>query len=319
MAREFLDELGRELLASVSRSFYLSLRFLPQKLREPLSLAYLLARTSDTIADSTEAPIAIRLEELRQFKAAIETGKLKGVSKLQPVNEAERILLQRSERCIAWLNALGPADRDDIRSVLGKIIQGQEMDLVWFENNSSLQTAEQLEEYTYLVAGSVGEFWTKLCFRHIPNVSRLSEAEMTKLGRRFGKGLQLVNILRDLPDDQKAGRCYLPGGDCEPESLNHWITRAVSLLDAGFGYIEATSPWRLRGATLLPWLLGMKTLALVAKQSPLEAPSRLKVPRSEVRKDMLSIPLLAMSRPAMRRKWKQLRATFPESNGAVFP
>ena len=41
-----------DLLKSVSRSFYLSMRFLPLAMREPISLGYLLARFSDTIADA---------------------------------------------------------------------------------------------------------------------------------------------------------------------------------------------------------------------------------------------------------------------------
>src|SRR5207249_9321028 len=40
--------LERTILRSVSRSFYLSIRFLPAQLREPVALAYLLARTTDT-------------------------------------------------------------------------------------------------------------------------------------------------------------------------------------------------------------------------------------------------------------------------------
>src|SRR5438552_17119582 len=44
------------ILARVSRSFYLSIRLLPKKLRDPVSLGYLLARASDTIADTTKIP-----------------------------------------------------------------------------------------------------------------------------------------------------------------------------------------------------------------------------------------------------------------------
>lgn len=306
MAKSFLDELGGELLASVSRSFYLSLRFLPGKLREPLSLAYLLARTSDTIADSKHAPQSTRLEELRRFQIAIESGQTCREPNLLPDSESERKLLKLAGRLIEWLNALSSEDRADVRTVLAKIIRGQEMDLVWFEDHSSLATAEQVEEYTYLVAGSVGEFWTRQCFRHVPNVAKLSEPEMLQLGRQFGQGLQLVNILRDLPEDLKSGRCYLPGGVVDARLLGHWIARAVGLLDEGFKYIDATASWRLRVATLLPWLLGMKTLALVKAQSPLDTPLRLKVPRSELRKEMLGLPFLAASRAAMRGKWKAL-------------
>src|SRR3954469_25716065 len=57
-------------LRSVSRSFYLSLRFLPKPLRDPLSLAYLLARVTDTIADTTQPPAPVRMGALRDLAAA---------------------------------------------------------------------------------------------------------------------------------------------------------------------------------------------------------------------------------------------------------
>src|ERR1043166_384340 len=60
------------ILRSVSRSFYLSLRFLPTALRDPLSLAYLLARATDTIADTAQPPVALRIEALGQWAAAIQ-------------------------------------------------------------------------------------------------------------------------------------------------------------------------------------------------------------------------------------------------------
>ena len=77
-----------------------------------------------------------------------------------------------------------------------------------------------LEEYTYLVAGCVGEFWTKICLLEWPNYARLSPEEMLVFGKDFGKGLQLVNILRDYPLDLQAGRSYLPVSNLEEIALN---------------------------------------------------------------------------------------------------
>src|SRR5207249_8227176 len=77
----------------------------------------------------------------------------------------------------------------------------------------ALANAAELDEYTYLVAGCVGEFWTRICFRRVPRFARLEFDTMKSLGRSFGQGLQLVNILRDLPADLRAGRCYLPADE----------------------------------------------------------------------------------------------------------
>ncbi|HEV3409557.1 MAG TPA: squalene/phytoene synthase family protein, partial [Chthoniobacterales bacterium] len=59
------------ILRSVSRSFYLSIRLLPRRLRDPIALAYLLARATDTIADTAEIDVPVRAEELRRLADSI--------------------------------------------------------------------------------------------------------------------------------------------------------------------------------------------------------------------------------------------------------
>ncbi|MDB6147331.1 MAG: Squalene/phytoene synthase, partial [Spartobacteria bacterium] len=59
-------------LRSVSRSFYVSIRLLPAGLREPVGLAYLLARATDTLADTTEIAVGVRKEALRVLASAIQ-------------------------------------------------------------------------------------------------------------------------------------------------------------------------------------------------------------------------------------------------------
>src|SRR5438045_2981189 len=78
-----LPDLRGSILASVSRSFYLSIRLLPKKLRNPVSLGYLLARASDTIADTTELPIELRTEKLRlQTRRILDTSLLSPLAKV---------------------------------------------------------------------------------------------------------------------------------------------------------------------------------------------------------------------------------------------
>jgi len=60
------------LLKEVSRSFYLTLRVLPVSIRPQIGLAYLLARTTDTIADTQLLPVAQRLEALQAQITAVE-------------------------------------------------------------------------------------------------------------------------------------------------------------------------------------------------------------------------------------------------------
>src|SRR5213593_4508240 len=65
-------QLRTTLLRSVSRSFYLSIRFLPAQLREPIALAYLLARTTDTVADTSQISTSVRMETLTLLSDGIQ-------------------------------------------------------------------------------------------------------------------------------------------------------------------------------------------------------------------------------------------------------
>jgi farnesyl-diphosphate farnesyltransferase len=302
-------ELLGPILRSVSRSFYLSIRLLPQKLRKPVGLAYLLARTTDTIADTPDVPVLTRANMLAKVRAVIE-GQISQdtisdvVSTLAPPqkNDAERNLIQALPDCFALLDQLPADDREDIRRVLGKITKGQALDVRRFGDATeprALATDIELHEYTYLVAGSVGEFWTRLCFRHVRDFADWPEVEMLELGKQYGCGLQLINILRDAPSDLHAGRCYFPvqelneiGLDAahiliEPGRfefvLEKWWAEAQRGLTAGINYVHAIRHRRIRGATALPALIGARTLALMRAAGPAELHRKIKVPRPEVR------------------------------------
>ena len=309
-------DLGGSLLKAVSRSFYLTIRILPARLQAPIGLAYLLARASDTIADTADAPEPVRLRHLAAFWEMIRAGTSAGLPELQreirPPDIGERELIARLDRCLAWLASLPEHDRREIADVMEKIIRGQTLDLQRFpkgEGVIALQTAAELDEYTYLVAGCVGEFWTRVCIHHLPQYARESEAELLRIGVNYGKGLQLVNILRDLPADRRAGRCYLPADELRAanstpekparEVFDRWHRQAAVHLEDGRRYIAALRPARLRIGCFLPWYLGVETLRLLRERPPLDSEEKIKVPRSTVRAAMLRAPLVAFSNRAL--------------------
>jgi farnesyl-diphosphate farnesyltransferase len=305
--------LGGALLKGVSRSFYLSVRVLPSRLRAPIGLAYLLARASDTIADSADAPVAVRLAHLSAFREMlrgnVNADALANLRRdINPPDDREERLIESLGECLAWLALLGEFDRQSIADVLGKIIRGQMLDVERFQNPqrvTALQTAADLEEYTYLVAGCVGEFWTRMCLHHLPGCSRIPDERLALLGCNFGKGLQLVNILRDIRADRRAGRCYLPedelrDADSSPENpscrvFELWHSRAEALLDDAREYIASLRRARLRIACFLPWHLGVATLRLIRRRSPLDIEEKVKVSRAIVRAAMLRALLVAFS------------------------
>lgn len=278
-------ELGGQLLASVSRSFYLTLKALPKELREPISLAYLLARTADTIADTAAVSAAVRIECLDDFEALVQGGgeevrhrlatRIAGEFTGCQTDEAERRLMERFTDGLAWLGTMSGAALKAIRQVLARIIHGQRLDIRRFPADGTLRALSseaELDEYTWLVAGCVGEFWTEMCAVEKPECFEpgTDMVAMKALGARFGKGLQLINILRDVGEDLRDGRCYLPGRPVEEvlrdsrvlENLwQHWLGVCRGHLAAGLEYVCRIADGKLRYATALPLLIGVKTLA----------------------------------------------------------
>src|SRR5215471_14408387 len=129
--------LPAELLKEVSRSFYLTLRALPGKIRFQIGLAYLLARTTDTVADTSLVPLGRRLEVLQSLLERIaglhETPiKLRDLVEKQG-SSAEKVLLEQCETTLGLLRQLWSPDLNLVREVLRTITSGQELDLKRFE------------------------------------------------------------------------------------------------------------------------------------------------------------------------------------------
>jgi len=246
-----------QLVREVSRSFYLTLRFLPRPVRASTTLGYLLARAADTIADRETIPLAERREVFAQVKAALAGEPGAAFPESLPTTglpEGEARLLRSLPHLAEEMHR--SEDADLLRDLLGKITDGQAFDLDRFHTeNVEVLTTEELEQYTYEVAGSVGEFWTRLGKRHLGAFAVRPQAEMEELGIRYGKGLQLVNMLRDLPNDLEVGRAYL-----DASSLGHLFGRARGYIDAGFDYAAALRSGRMRYATVLPAALALPTL-----------------------------------------------------------
>jgi farnesyl-diphosphate farnesyltransferase len=301
------------LLRDVSRSFYLTLRVLPGRIRYQIGLAYLLARTTDTIADTELVPVEQRLGALQALRERIQ-GRSDvpldfGELARHQGSPAERVLLEQSETSLELLQALAPADLLLVRAVLETIDGGQELDLRRFTGASTeriiaLGHNTELDDYTYRVAGCVGEFWTRMCRAHLFPKAPLDDAALLANGVRFGKGLQLVNVLRDLPSDLRQGRCYLPAdglaasglapGDLlEPANeqrlrplFNVWLDRAAEHLAAGWTYTNVLprSCVRVRLACAWPLLIGRETIQLLRTGNVLDPQRRIKVSRPQVRR-----------------------------------
>ncbi len=285
------------LLKRVSRAFYLSIRVLPNPIRRPVALAYLLARAADTIADTAAISPDERLAHLLAFRRTLASGQyddericlLRSMTEYQPT-AIERDLLSAIPGALYSLGKLHKDDRDLVTHIVIRLTEGMEFDLTRFspgqmEQVRSIASVRELDRYTYLVAGCVGEFWTKITAAHTQELSGWDLDRMSAIGVRFGQALQMTNVLRDLPADVSAGRCYLPSDwlaeiGLTPHDLSDPRTRLAARPALARGvemalehfreaerYIMAIprSCVRLRLAAIWPLLMGLATLEKVTR------------------------------------------------------
>ena len=183
----------------------------------------------------------------------------------------------------------------------------------------ALGTAVELDEYTWLVAGCVGEFWTKLSAEDEPAAFAKDATieRMTDLGRRYGQGLQLVNILRDVGKDFSMGRCYFPREEIESHGLTveaagndvallapvceKWQRLCREHLQCGIDYVESVAMKRLRYATALPLLIGLRTLGLIEKTDWPQRRQGVKISRGEVGKIMFDAGIAVLRTGGVRK------------------
>ena len=207
--------------------------------------------------------------------------------------------MERLEECLATFDALPEAQRASVEKVVGIITEGQKWDLERFEGEGimSLESDEELRNYTYQVAGCVGEFWTEIGFGQGEEFANCGEDEMMAWGQAYGRSLQLINILRDVPEDLQNGRCYLPSGHEVKDLMKargKWIAEARDGLWQADRYAEALAGKRMRFGTVLPAMIGRATLDLLEEASWDDWQRGVKVTRPEVKKMMVKAAKFAL-------------------------
>ena len=335
------ERLLYSLLKSVSRSFYLTLAILPRNVRAQMALAYLYARAADSIADTRLIPREQRLGYLSGFRKWIRDPD-RNESVLRDIQESlspvgpqsqERALLERLGDCRQVFDTFNREDQFRIRQVLEILTGGMERDLQIFPGEderhlAACGTLSDLDAYTYSVAGCVGDFWTRMMCAHRPAFRGWDTEAMAKIGIRFGKGLQLTNVLRDIPQDLRRGRCYIPEtllaeaglkpvDLLEPRVLSQFkpvliqlLRIALDHLDQGWLYAMAIPrrEWRIGLACIWPILFAVKTLSRISLSADvLNADRTIKMTRREVYSEMALTSVVFGSRLLLTGHYGRMR------------
>jgi phytoene synthase len=214
-----------------ARNFSYGIRLLPPVKRAALSAVYAFARRVDDIGDEEGAP-EDKLRQLAEARADIE-----------------RISLQATDPVLVAL--ADAARRLPIPlEVFEELIDGVEADV----RGVTYETAEQLVHYCRCVAGSIG---------------RLSLGVFggpdTPLARdradALGVALQLTNILRDIAEDLRGGRIYLPSADLERYGATLQLTADDQIAGPRLPLVEVVRfvagrarGWYVEGLRLVPML-----------------------------------------------------------------
>lgn len=174
------DEYCQQKAAQSGSSFYYSFLFLPPARRRAITALYAFCREVDDAVDETSDDMVAR------SKLAWWRTELQAMAKESPTHPVTRALLPHMT-----------AYELDFRH-LHAIVDGMEMDL----NQTRYLDFAGLKEYCWHVAGVVGLLSAKIFGATRPETLQYAE--------RLGLAFQLTNIIRDVGDDARKGRIYLP-------------------------------------------------------------------------------------------------------------
>ncbi len=314
-----------EMLRQVSRTFAISIEYLPTILRDTITLGYLLFRVSDCIEDHPEIPVTEKVQ-LLQLWAQILDGerpvaalheRLAGLDD----SDAEVYVAQHADMVLDKLAMLPPTLQQMTRESTKATASGMAR---WQAHGPYVETEAALDDYMFEVAGRVGYLLTKIFDWYIPNFHG-KNSELNALSREFGLALQTVNIIRGMRKDYERGWVFIPQSFYEDVGLTRdslfdpanidpamqvverLAIKAEQHLRNGLAYILAI-PRRyhhIRLACMWPLLFAVKTLA-VSRNNPAVLLAEAKITRSDVRSIIINTKLLGWSNNWLRYYYQQL-------------
>ncbi|HEX5638589.1 MAG TPA: presqualene diphosphate synthase HpnD [Burkholderiaceae bacterium] len=200
------DAYCQQKAAASGSSFYYSFLFLPPERRRAITAVYAYCREVDDAVDEVSDP------SVAEAKLAWWSGEVTALFNRQPTHPVTQALLPFID---------GPFGIT--RPRLEAILEGMAMDL---RQNRYLDFPA-LRRYAHLVAGVVGELSA--------GVFGYTDPRTVQYADRLGLALQLINVIRDVGDDARRGRVYIP-----VDELQRFGVRAADLL-AG-RYVEGFVP-----------------------------------------------------------------------------
>lgn len=213
-----------KILKETSRTFYIPISRLPNGLQEAVTSAYLCMRAIDEIEDHPHIDNSTKAKILRDISLALQAGHqhITHEEMTKVIKCYEYIIPEVSYRFGEWALLAPPSIAGRIWDATGAMADRM---AYWSENNWTIKTKSNLDQYTFSVAGSVGLLLSDLWGWYDNTQTNREDA----IG--FGRGLQAVNILRNHQEDKIRGVSFFPQG-WELEDMHHYARYNLSLADA---------------------------------------------------------------------------------------
>jgi farnesyl-diphosphate farnesyltransferase len=322
------------MLPKVSRTFALCIRLLPPDLQRSVMVAYLLCRIADTIEDAEDLPAGDKRALLQKFSDNLGTpegdvGYLRAA--FSGNGTAEDDLCHSADRV---LRSFGRLDRDEqeairpwVEEMCTGMIEFSREPVAAGDAMPSLERIEDLDQYCYYVAGTVGHLLTALFGLKLGRRDRDRIPQLEAYATSFGLGLQLTNIIKDAAKDHRLGWSFIPRELCEQEGIsvdelfgpeNADASRRVFdvLIGKANGHLQdalhyttlfPATQYRIRLFCLTSLYFAIRTLSLAAAdEGRLVEGATVKITRGEVYRILATTYVVAPSNRMVRWYFRRL-------------
>ncbi|ATP39718.1 phytoene/squalene synthase family protein [Solibacillus sp. R5-41] len=248
MSDKLLQKEAMRVLKDTSRTFYIPITFLQKELKLTVAAAYLSMRAIDEIEDHEEISNDTKHDVLMKVSELLAVTPFDEVAYAQALALSEQPMPEVTSRLGDWLS-ICPADaRKIVMDATSEMAIGMAK---WAKANWQIHTREDLDEYTYYVAGLVGVMLSELWEW---NAGIKTDRELA-IG--YGRGLQAVNILRNQQEDlDERGVSFLPD-NWTRDDLFHYAEENLAKADA---YMKVLNKRSIILFCRLPLALAHKSL-----------------------------------------------------------
>lgn len=310
MEQSYLDlQRQQEHLKNVSRTFALTIPFLPSDMVDYISNAYLLCRIADTIEDDPIAHSSSKIAWLNRFaqfchndfsdEESLLTLHKQALSIAKDGAKKEEYALLEDMILVVGRTRLFPLK---VRQILSKGVAILSFGMARSVSGITISSVHDVDRYCYFVAGVVGELLAAL-FAY--SNYRIDKYALLNLSVSFGEGLQLTNILKDRAEDAKRGVSFLPITEKSKDSVRkqgeEYIEYAQGHLTDAIDFIQMipASSYGIRMFCLLNVVMATATLKKIHKYD-LAGIKHLKITRRQVKALYVLCKLCACSNLLVR-------------------